>query len=250
MISIKTPEEIKLMREAGSILASVLEELRTKVAPGVTTEELDLYAEESIIKKGGLPAFKGYQGFPKTLCTSINEEVVHSIPKNITLKDGDIISIDCGVIYKGYYSDAAITVKVGEVKENIKKFIKIGEKSLMAGIREARPGNHIGDISNAIQTTIEKNGYSVVRDLVGHGVGKNLHEEPQIPNFGTKGKGPEIKPGMTFAIEIMTNMGGPDIITLQDGWTIVTRDNSLSMQAEHTVLITKNGNEILTQKKA
>lgn len=249
MISIKTPEEIKLMREAGSILASVLAKLRTKVAPGITTEELNLYAEKSIIEKGGIPAFKGYHGFPKTLCTSINEEVVHSIPGNKALKDGDIISIDCGVIYKGYYSDAAITVGVGEIKESIKKFIEIGRKSLMAGISEARPGNHIGDISNAIQTTIEKNRYSVVRDLVGHGVGKNLHEEPQIPNFGAKGEGPQIKPGMTFAIEIMANMGRPEVITLQDGWTIVTRDNSLSMQVEHTVLITKNGNEILTQKK-
>jgi methionyl aminopeptidase len=250
MIIIKTAEEIELMRKAASILGNTLEHVRTKTKAGVTTGELDAHAEEFIREKGGIPAFKGYRGFPATICSSVNDEVVHGIPGERELQDGDIITVDCGVIWEEFYSDAAITISIGEISKDVEQFLKVVEASLYNGIDQAVNGNRIGDISNAIQTTVEPKGYSVVRDLIGHGIGKNLHEEPQIPNFGQKGTGPLIKPGMTFAIEVMINMGGEAVRTLEDNWTIVTKDGSLSAQIEHTVLITSEGNEILTHKTA
>lgn len=251
MIRIKTPEEIELMRQSAHILAETLETVRTHIRPDIKTIALDQIAEEVIFKHKAAPAFKGYRGFPRSICTAVNEEVVHGIPGERRLENGDIISIDCGVIYQGWYSDAAITTVVGDpeqISKEKKHFLKIVEQSLYNGIDQAKPGNRIGDISHAIQKTTEEGGYSVVRELTGHGIGQNLHEEPYIPNFGQPKTGPKIKSGMTFAIEVMINMGKPAVKTLEDKWTIVTLDGSLSAQIEHTVLITQNGNEILTQK--
>lgn len=251
MISIKTTEEIELMRKSAKILADTLELVRAQIRPDIKTIELDRIAEEYIRDRKATPAFKGYRGFPKSVCTAVNEEVVHGIPGERILKNGDIISVDCGVIYLGWYSDAAITIAVGDpdkISKETKRFLKTVEQSLYNGIDQAKPGNRIGDISAAIQKTAEGEGYSVVRELTGHGIGRNLHEEPYIPNFGQRGTGQAIKPGMTFAIEVMINMGKPQVKTLADKWTIVTQDGSLSAQIEHTVLITQNGNEILTQK--
>jgi len=223
------------------------------IKPGVTTSELDVFAEQFIRASGAKPAFKGYRGYPSSLCTSINKQVVHGIPsKNTVLRHGDIISVDVGAVADGFFGDAAITVPVGLITPDATRLIKVTEEALMLGIAEARPGNRLFDISAAIQAHVEKHGFSVVRDYVGHGIGRNLHEDPQIPNFGERGGGPKIKSGMVFAIEPMVNLGGCETLVMDDGWTAVSADGSLSAHVEHTIAIMSDGPLILTrdQKKS
>jgi len=247
VILIKSAEEIARMVRACRITAEVLESLREAVSPGMTTGEIEKMAEGLIIQKGGKPAFKGYRGYPASICTSVNDQVVHGIPSQRKLNEGDILSIDLGVYWQGYYGDAAITVPIGEVDEEAKKLIRVTEEALAMGIDKAREGNRVSDISHAVQGHVEANGFSVVRALVGHGVGKLLHEEPQVPNFGPPGKGPRLAKGMTLAIEPMVNAGGWQVKFLEDGWTCVTADGSLSAHSEHTVLITGEAPVILTK---
>jgi len=235
------------MRRSGAIVAEVLTELRGMVKPGVRTIDLDKRSEELTRKKGANPAFKGYRGFPFSLCASINSEVVHGMPSDRFLKEGDIISLDFGICYEGYYGDAAITVPVGQVSDKSRKLINVTEEALYQAIDKARVGNRLGDISSEVQRHVEAFGFSVVRDYVGHGIGRQLHEDPQIPNFGKKGRGVELRPGMVFAIEPMVNEGSYDVRVLQDGWTVVTEDGRLSAHFEHTVAITENGPEILSE---
>lgn len=250
MIVLKSSQEIEKMTVACRIVAEALEELKGLVGPGVTTLELDSFVEAFILKRGGVPAFKGYRGFPNSLCTSINNQVVHGIPSpNSKLNDGDIVSLDLGVFYDGYYGDAAVTYPVGNINPYAKRLLEVTEESLYKGIEMSRPNKRVSDISSAVQFHVEKNGYSVVRDFVGHGIGKDLHEEPQIPNFGSSGQGPRIKEGMTFAIEPMVNAGDYAVVILEDKWTAVTKDGSLSAHFEHTVAVTKDGPVILTQLK-
>ncbi|MDO6353772.1 type I methionyl aminopeptidase [Caloramator sp. CAR-1] len=246
MIYLKSKSEVDKIRRSGRIVAELLNLLEKQIRPGITTKELDKFAEEFIISHGAKPSFKGYYGYPGSLCTSINEEVVHGIPSDRILKEGDIISIDCGVFYEGFHSDAARTFAVGHISEEAKRLIDITEKSFYEGIKYARAGNRIGDISNAIQTFVESNGYSVVRDYVGHGIGKELHEEPPVPNYGKAGRGPKLAVGMVLAIEPMVNMGTFAVIELDDGWTVVTADKKLSAHYENTIAILENGPEILT----
>ncbi|MBF0546431.1 MAG: type I methionyl aminopeptidase [Candidatus Riflebacteria bacterium] len=247
MIPLKTAEEVEIMFENGCILAAVVEGLKLMVKPGITTYELDEYCETSIRKAGAVPAFKGYRGYRATLCCSINSEVVHGIPsKSRKLAEGDIISLDLGLKRSGLFSDMAVTVPVGKIDKRIESFLEISEKSLVAGIFQATPGKRLGDISAAIQNTAEKNGFSVVREYVGHGVGRKLHEEPVIPNFGTPNTGPRLQVGMVLAIEPMVNMGGPQVKVLDDGWTVVTVDGTLSAHFEHSVAITESGPRVLT----
>lgn len=227
-------------------MARALKYLKAFIREGITTEELDRLAEEYIKRHGGIPAFKGYRGYPRSLCVSVNEEVVHGIPGKRRLKEGDIVSLDLGVLMDGYYGDAAITVPVGKVSELAKKLIKVTEEALYRGIEMARPGNRLSDISHAIQTHVEKAGFSVVREFVGHGIGKQLHEEPQVPNFGPPNRGPRLEPGMVLAIEPMVNTGTWEVRILPNGWTVVTADGGLSAHFEHTVAITDNGPEILS----
>ena len=227
-------------------MARALKYLKAFIREGITTEELDRLAEEYIKRHGGIPAFKGYRGYPRSLCVSVNEEVVHGIPGKRKLKEGDIVSLDLGVLMDGYYGDAAITVPVGKVSELAKKLIKVTEEALYRGIEMARPGNRLSDISHAIQTHVEKAGFSVVREFVGHGIGKQLHEEPQVPNFGPPNRGPRLEPGMVLAIEPMVNTGTWEVRILPNGWTVVTADGGLSAHFEHTVAITDNGPEILS----
>jgi len=247
LIIIKSRSEIEKMRVACQVVAGALEGLRDKVKPGVTTAELDRYAEEYIRKQGALPAFKGYLGYPSSLCASVNEVVVHGIPSNRVLKEGEIIGLDLGALVGGFYGDAAITLPVGEVSKELKRLMEVTEACLMRAIERAVPGNRVSDISNAVQTHAESNGYSVVRDFVGHGIGRKLHEDPQVPNFGPVGQGPRLKAGMTLAIEPMINMGVSHTVVLEDGWTAVTLDRKPSAHFEHTVAITENGPEILTR---
>lgn len=247
MIILKSPHEIKLIERACRIAAGALEMLASVIKPGVKTKELEEYAEAYIKSKGGIPAFKGYRGYPASICVSVNNQVVHGIPSQRVLKEGDIVSIDLGVIYEGYYGDAARSYAVGNVGELQKKLLEVTERALYIGIEKAKAGNRVGDISAAIQNYVEQNGFSVVRAFVGHGVGKFLHEEPQVPNFGKPGKGPRLKEGMTIAIEPMVNTGSPDVMILDDGWTAVTADGGYSAHFEHTVVITKNGAQILTK---
>ncbi len=235
------------MAEACRIVAEVLDGIKQLVTSGITTIELDEFAESFIKKKGARPAFKGYKGYPATVCTSLNEQVVHGIPSQVKLKEGDILSLDIGVYYKGFYGDAAITLPVGGISDEAKKLLFATEDALQIGIEKAITGNKLSDISAAIQNCVESKGFSVVRDLVGHGIGRALHEEPQVPNFGRPGQGPEIREGMTLAIEPMVNAGGWEVILLDDGWTTVTKDKSLSAHFEHTIAVTKNGNIILTK---
>jgi len=246
MIIIKSAKEIEMMRHPGRIVGEVLAEVSGKVRVGVTTLELDALAEELIIKKGGRPAFKGYRGYPSTLCTSINEEVVHGIPSKRKLRDGDILSIDLGVFSQGYYGDAAVTLPVGDISKEARGLIESTKRSLYKGIEAAVAGNHLYDVSFAIQKQAEGDGYSVVRDFVGHGIGVSLHEEPQVPNYGSPGKGPLLKEGMVLAIEPMINMKGYDVRVTGDDWTVVTADGSLSAHFEHTVAIGSGGAVILT----
>lgn len=243
---LKDANAIASMRKAGKILAEILMEVSKKAVPGISTGELDSYAESLIKKHGAIPSFKGYRGYPAVFCINVNEEVVHAIPGKRILKEGDIVSIDGGVVVDGYHSDAAVTVPVGKISPEAKRFIETVQKALTLGIEQVKPGNHVGDIGYAIQTFIEKNGYSIVRDFVGHGIGKNLHEPPEIPNFGRKGKGPALVPGMTICIEPIVTMGERFVDVLEDDWTAVTRDHSLAAQVEHTILVTDIGHEILT----
>lgn len=247
MIELKTAGQIKLMREAGRIVADTLALMREAVRPGITTQELDRLAEDYILKQGAVPAFKGYNGFPASLCTSVNEQVVHGIPGLRKLESGDIISIDCGAVINGYVGDAAVTLPVGEISPELQKLLKVTEESLMLGLAQAKKGLRLYDISHAVQTHVEKHGFSVVRDYVGHGIGRAMHEEPQIPNFGKPGRGPRLEVGMVLAIEPMVNMGTYEVESLSDHWTVVTKDRRASAHFEHTVALTENGPEILTQ---
>lgn len=247
MIELKNPSQIAIMRKAGKIVADTLELMRENVRSGVTTGELDRLAEEYIRKCGAIPAFKGYNGFPSSLCTSVNEEVVHGFPGLRTLQSGDIISIDCGAIYDGYVGDAAITLPVGEISEEYQKLLQVTEESLYKGIAQAAQGNRLYDISHAIQTYVEAHGLSVVRDYVGHGIGRAMHEDPQVPNYGKPGRGPRLAIGMVLAIEPMVNLGTYEVKVLNDHWTVVTKDGKASAHFEHTVAITENGPEILTR---
>jgi methionyl aminopeptidase len=247
MIILKSRAEIEKMRKSNAIVAVVLEELRKKIRPGVKTIELDRLSEELALKKGARPAFKGYRGYPYSLCTSVNSEVVHGMPSERELKEGDIVSLDFGILNDGYYGDAAVTVPVGEITPAAGRLLKVTEEALYRGIAEVKAGNRIGDISAAIQGHVEAAGYAVVRDLVGHGIGKSLHEDPQVPNYGTSGRGVELKPGMVFAIEPMVNEGTYRVDILRDGWTVVTADGKLSAHFEHSVAITENGPVILSR---
>lgn len=246
MISLKTEKEIELMKKAGSIIRAAFGELRPLIRAGVSTEELDRNAERIIKRDGGTPAFKGYKGFPGNICTSLNSVVVHGIPKNEVLRNGDIISIDVGVRYEGYFADSAYTFSVGGISGAAGRLIDVTKKSLYIGLGKARAGGRLSNISHAIQAYVEKNGFSVVRALVGHGIGSKIHEDPEVPNFGEPNKGAVLKPGMTLAIEPMVNEGGPDVEVLDDGWAVVTKDRRLSAHFEHTVLITEGKPEILT----
>ncbi len=246
MIILKSPEEIELMREANKIVGRVLQAVSKEAKPGVTTAELDKMAEDMCQNAGCRPAFKGYHGYPFSLCCSVNEQVVHGFPGDRPLKDGDILSMDFGVVKDGFYGDSATTVAIGEVSTEAKRLMDATKKSLDAGIEQARPGNRLGDISAAVQKTAEDAGFSVVRQFVGHGIGRALHEDPQVPNFGKKGKGLQLKAGMVLAIEPMVNAGGVEVKILSDGWTAVTVDGKLSAHFEHTVAITDNGPRILS----
>jgi methionyl aminopeptidase len=246
MIILKSKSEIEKLAVACHIVAEVLELVVRAVRPGVTTLELDALAERNIRARGALPAFKGYRGFPNTLCASINEQVVHGIPSKRRLKAGDIIGLDLGAKWEGYYGDAAVTVPVGEVSIGTQCLLATAREALYLGIKEVSPGKHLSDISHAIQRHAETRGYSVVRAFVGHGIGTALHEEPQVPNFGPPGRGPRLKVGMVLAIEPMVNIGHADVEILDDGWTVVTADGQLSAHFEHTVAITDDGPQILT----
>jgi len=249
MIILKSRQEIEKMRRAGLIVADVLDGIRELIRPGVTTLALDEFAEKLITAAGAKPAFKGYRGYPKTLCTSVNEQVVHGIPaRQVVLKEGDIISIDVGAIVEGFYGDAAKTFPVGKISQEAERLMKVTEESLAKGIAEASSGKRLQDISSAVQRHVEANGFSVVREFVGHGIGRNMHEDPQIPNFGERGQGPRLKDGMVLAIEPMVNRGGSATLVLEDGWTAVTADGSLSAHFEHTIAIMPEGPWILTQK--
>lgn len=246
MIIIKSRKEIEKIRASCIIVTGALEELKKKVRSGITTRELDRIAEEFILKNGGVPAFKGYKGYPSASCISVNEEIVHGIPSYRNLKDGDIVSIDIGVLLDGYYGDAAITVPVNEIDSESRRLLDVTEKSLYKALDFARPGCRVSDISCTIQDYVESAGYSVVREFVGHGIGSSLHEDPPVPNYGERGKGPRLKAGMVLAIEPMVNAGGSELVVLDNGWTAVTKDRKRSAHFEHTVAITEDGHEILS----
>ncbi len=246
MISIKSDREIELLAQAGKIVYETHCYLKPYVVPGITTKELDKLAEDFIISKGATPSFKGYEGFPATLCTSINSEIVHGIPSNRKLKNGDIISIDIGACFKGYHGDSAWTYAVGDVSDDAKYIMEHTEKSLFVGLEQIKPGNHIGDIGAKIEEYANKYHLGVVKELVGHGVGTNVHEEPDVPNYGVPKTGPILKEGMVIAVEPMLTLGSPEIVILDNDWTIETEDYSLSAHYEHTVVVTKNGYRILT----
>ncbi|MCK7487940.1 MAG: type I methionyl aminopeptidase [Bacillus subtilis] len=250
MVTIKSPREIELMREAGRIVGLAHKAVQAMVRPGVSTAKLNEVVEATILDHGATPSFKNYNGFPAATCISINEVVVHGIPTPTRfLKDGDIVSIDIGANYKGYHGDSAWTYACGQIKDEHRRLLETTEQSLFEGLNQAAPGNRLSDISNAIQVFAEAAGYSVVREFVGHGIGKNLHEDPQIPNYGPPGRGVLLKPGMTLAIEPMINLGTKDVRVLEDGWTTVTTDKSCSAHFEHTILITETGYEILTTRQ-
>lgn len=247
MVNIKTDRELDFMREAGRMTAAVLDGVSQLIRPGISTGELDEFAQAKCDEFGVIPAFKGYQGFPGCFCISVNEEIVHGIPsKKRILNEGDIVGIDFGVIYEGWYGDSARTFRVGKVSDEADQLLKVTQEALKRGIDQCRDGNRLFDIGHAIQNYVEGFGYGVVREFVGHGIGKALHEDPQVPNFGPKGKGMTLKTGMVLAIEPMINVGSPEVRVLKDGWTAVTADSSLSAHFEHTVAITENGPEILT----
>lgn len=248
MITIKTKREIEMMRQAGHIVADTLEKLRHLAKPGVTTAYLDRFAENYILDRGAIAAFKGYNGFPASICASINEVVVHGIPGPRILAEGDILGIDIGVILNGWVGDSAITVAIGEVEPRIQKLLEVTEESLYRGIAEAKVGGRLGNISHAIQQHAEEAGFSVVRQYVGHGIGRDMHEDPPVPNYGRANRGPELTEGMTIAIEPMVNTGGYAVVVRPDNWTVCTRDGGYSAHFEHTVAITSSGPDILTRK--
>ncbi|KYZ77723.1 methionine aminopeptidase [Anaerosporomusa subterranea] len=247
MIILKSEREIKYMRDAGRIVAETLQEVKKAVRPEITTLQLDQIAEDYIKNCGAIPTFKGYHGFPGNICASVNEQVVHGIPSVKKLKNGDTVSIDIGAVINGYHGDAALTLPVGEIDIEVRNLLNVTQESLDKGIEKAIAGNRLSDISHAVQTHAEKHGYGVVRDYVGHGIGRNMHEDPQIPNYGIPGHGPRLKPGMTLAIEPMINMGTHAVNVLNDGWTVVTADGKPSAHFEHTIAITPDGPEILTR---
>lgn len=248
MIIVKSQSEILKIAAACKIVAEILESLKTYIRPGITTFDIERYVEDQIRKRKAVPAFRGYRGYPASVCVSVNDQVVHGIPsRRLRLKDGDIASVDLGVILDGFYGDAAITIPIGEVSAEALKLLKVTEEALYVGIKKAAVGYRVSDISAAIQGYVEAHGFSVVRAFVGHGIGRSLHEDPQIPNFGTPGEGPRLKDGMTLAIEPMVNAGVPDVEILDDGWTAVTSDGKMSAHFEHTVVVKKNGPEILTK---
>lgn len=246
-IILKSPDEIETMRRAGAVVAEVLEVLKGKVRPGATTLDLEKIAEEETKKRKASPAFKGYRGYPFCLCTSLNHEVVHGMPSRKVLKEGDILSIDYGAFVQGFYGDSAVTVPVGKVSEEAARLVRVTEESLGKAIEAAREGNRLLDISSAVQSHVEPQGFSVVREFVGHGIGRELHEPPQVPNFGIPGRGIRLKAGMVLAIEPMINSGGWAVKVLEDGWTAVTADGKLSAHFEHTVAITPDGPRVLTK---
>jgi len=249
MVILKSLQEIEKIRRACLIVADVLTGIREMVRPGVTTLALDEFAERFIREAGGKPAFKGYRGYPRSLCTSVNDQVIHGIPaKNAVLNSGDLLSVDVGAIVDGFYGDAAVTVPVGAVTAEAERLMRVTEESLALGIAEARPGSRLFDISAAIQQHVESHGYSVVREFVGHGIGRSLHEDPQVPNFGERGRGLRIQPGMVLAIEPMVNAGGSKTVVQEDQWTAVTADGSLSAHFEHTVAVLEDGPRILTTR--
>ncbi|MGB9716074.1 MAG: type I methionyl aminopeptidase [Thermodesulfovibrionales bacterium] len=247
MIILKSQEEIEKIAQACLIVARTLEAIKKMVRPGLTTLEIDNFANDFIRLHGGLPAFKGYRGYPANICTSVNNEVIHGIPSKRILKEGDILGIDLGVYKDGFYGDGAVTVPVGEIGPDLQKLLRVTEEALYEGIEEARIGNRVSDISHSIQKHVESNGFSVVRSFVGHGIGRELHEEPQIPNFGPPGRGPRLREGMTLAIETMVNAGGYEVFILNDGWTAVTVDGKPSAHFEHTVVVTVDGPRVLTK---
>lgn len=247
MIISKTPREIEIMRQAGKIVALTHAELRKYISPGISTKELDAIAEKFIRKHDAIPSFKGYNGFRGSICASVNNELVHGIPGDRVLKDGDIISIDIGAKYNGYHGDSAWTYPVGKIDDETRKLLDVTEESLYLGLKEAKPGERLSNISHSIQTFVEANGFSIVREYVGHGVGQDLHEDPQIPHYGPPNKGPRLKPGMVLAIEPMVNAGSRYVRTLSDNWTVVTVDDKMCAHFEHTIAITEDGYEILTK---
>lgn len=246
MIILKTDEEIEFMREANRLVGMTLGELSKHISPGITTLELDRIAEEFIRSHGAVPTFLGYGGFPNSICTSVNENVVHGIPNNKPLQEGDIISVDCGTHLRGYCGDSAYTFCVGEVSEEVKTLLRTTKESLYKGIEQAKEGNRIGDISSAVQTYCEKHGYGVVRELVGHGIGREMHEAPEVPNYGRRGIGPHLRNGMCIAIEPMINMGGKKVVFENDGWTVRTKDRKPSAHFEHTIAIRHGKADILS----
>ncbi|MDP9326436.1 MAG: type I methionyl aminopeptidase [Candidatus Dormibacteraeota bacterium] len=246
MITVKSESELKLMREAGKLLADTLGQLAEACRPGVTTNDIDQQADTIIRGQGAIPGFLGYNGFPKSLCISVNEEVVHGIPGERVIENGDIVSLDCGLIYKGLWADSGRTVMVGEVDAEAKRLVEVTRRSLERGIEQAVAGNRVGDISAAVQKEVEAAGFSVVRNFVGHGIGRNMHEEPQVPNFGVPGTGPLLRAGYALAIEPMVNQGTHEVQMLEDHWTIITADHKLSAYFEHTVLITDDGPIVAT----
>lgn len=246
MIILKSKREIEIMREAGRIVAEAHNQIKEKIRPGITTLELDEIAEKTILKHNAIPGFKGYGGFPNTICSSVNHEIIHGIPSSKVLKEGDIISVDIGSIYEGYYGDSAKTYSIGKISEEDEKLIRVTRESFYEGIKYARLGYRLSDISNAIQKHLESNGLHVVKDYVGHGIGKNMHEDPPIPNYGLPGKGPRLEKGMVLAIEPMANIGTSKTKVLSDEWTVVTVDGSNSAHYEHTIAITDDEPDILT----
>ena len=246
MVRLRTEREINLIAESAQIVGDTLDMLSGKVKPGITLMELDTLAEKFIRSQDAVPAFKGYMGFPATLCISVDDEVVHGIPSDKVLNDGQIVGIDCGAVKNGYYGDSARTFAVGNISDEDKDLIDTTQKALYHGIEKAVPGNYVSDIGHAIQTYVEPRGYSIVRELVGHGIGTNLHEDPQVPNYGDPGMGVELKEGMCLAIEPMINIGGKEVYTLDDGWTVKTKDGYNSAHFEHTIAILKNGPKVLS----
>lgn len=247
MIICKTPREIEIMREAGRIVALTHQELKKHIKPGITTKEIDAIAESFIRRQGAEPSFLGYNGFQGSVCISVNEELVHGIPGKRVLKEGDIVTLDIGADYNGYHGDSAWTYPVGKIDEDTQRLLDVTEESLYKGLDEAKPGARLSDISHAIQTFVEANGFSIVREYVGHGIGQGLHEDPQIPNYGPPGKGPRLRTGMVLAIEPMVNAGSRYVRTLADNWTVVTVDGKMCAHFEHTIAITDEGYEILTK---
>jgi methionyl aminopeptidase len=248
MIIFKSATELEGMRQSSRIVATVLGELEPLIRPGIRTRDLDLYAEKRTRELGAVPAFKGYRGYPASVCVSVNEEIIHGIPSGRILQEGDIVSLDFGVLYEGFYSDSALTAPVGRTSPEALKLIATAERSFFKGLEQMKKGSRLSDISAAIQQSVESEGFSVIRQFVGHGIGRALHEEPQVPNFGPAGRGPKIRPGMTLAIEPMIAAGSYEVEILEDGWTAITRDRRLAAHYEHTVALTENGPEVLSAR--